>query len=83
MLYRTVLLHYDGLLFIYFFFQSISGDFLVKPSFDEQLQSLAEELESFQSLAEKELSKAARDLGMDAGKTIKLENNNQNGFCLR
>lgn len=55
----------------------------MKPSFDDQLKSYADELEKIQSEAEKELSKAARDLGMDAGKTIKLENNNQNGFCLR
>ncbi|CAH0720022.1 unnamed protein product, partial [Brenthis ino] len=59
------------------------GDFLVKPSFDEQLQSLSEELDKLQNAADKELNKAARDLGMDAGKTIKLENNPQNGFCFR
>ncbi|XP_039754899.1 DNA mismatch repair protein Msh2 [Pararge aegeria] len=59
------------------------GDFLVKPSFDEQLQSLAGELEKLQSSAEKELSKAARDLGLDGGKTIKLEINPQNGFYFR
>nr|XP_049703684.1 DNA mismatch repair protein Msh2 [Helicoverpa armigera] len=59
------------------------GDFLVKPSFDEQLQSLSEQLEQMQSSADKELNKAAKDLGLDAGKTIKLESNPQNGFCLR
>ncbi|PZC73981.1 hypothetical protein B5X24_HaOG208470 [Helicoverpa armigera] len=57
------------------------GDFL--PSFDEQLQSLSEQLEQMQSSADKELNKAAKDLGLDAGKTIKLESNPQNGFCLR
>ncbi|CAB3254772.1 unnamed protein product [Arctia plantaginis] len=59
------------------------GDFLVKPSFDEQLQNLSKELEQLQSSAEKELNKAARDLGLDAGKTIKLESNPQNGFYFR
>ncbi|XP_037296265.1 DNA mismatch repair protein Msh2 [Manduca sexta] len=59
------------------------GDFLVKPTFDEQLQALSEQLEEFQSSAEKELNKAARDLGMEAGKTIKLESNPQNGFYFR
>lgn len=59
------------------------GDFLVKPSFDEQLQNLYEQLEQQQSLAERELNKAAKDLGLDAGKTIKLENNPQHGFCFR
>ncbi|KAM3965060.1 DNA mismatch repair protein spel1 [Aphomia sociella] len=59
------------------------GDFLVKPSFDEQLQALSEQLEKLQSSAEKELNKAARDLGLDAGKSIKLESTPQNGFCFR
>ncbi|CAK1555301.1 unnamed protein product [Leptosia nina] len=59
------------------------GDFLVKPSFDDQLQVLHEQLEKYQISAEKELNKAARDLGLDAKKTIKLENNPQNGFCFR
>ncbi|XP_048485352.1 DNA mismatch repair protein Msh2 [Plutella xylostella] len=59
------------------------GDYLVKPSFDEQLQSLATQLERVQNLADKELSKAARDLGLEAEKTIKLENNSQYGFCFR
>ncbi|XP_063826756.1 DNA mismatch repair protein Msh2 isoform X2 [Ostrinia nubilalis] len=59
------------------------GDFLVKPSFDENLQSLGEQLEQLQSSADKELNKAARDLGLDAGKTVKLETNPQGGFCFR
>ncbi|CAG9133267.1 unnamed protein product [Plutella xylostella] len=59
------------------------GDYLVKPSFDEQLQSLATQLERVQNSADKELSKAARDLGLEAEKTIKLENNSQYGFCFR
>ncbi|KAI8421762.1 hypothetical protein MSG28_009726 [Choristoneura fumiferana] len=59
------------------------GEFLVNPAFDEQLQTLRGELDQLQASAEKELSKAARDLGLDAGKTIKLESNPQNGYCLR
>nr|XP_026489789.1 DNA mismatch repair protein Msh2 [Vanessa tameamea] len=59
------------------------GDYLVKPSFDEQLQSLADQLETLQSSADKELNKAARELGLDAAKTIKLESNPQNGFNFR
>ncbi|VVD05438.1 unnamed protein product [Leptidea sinapis] len=59
------------------------GDFLVKPSFDEQLQQLHTELEKVQSQADKELKKAAKDLGLDARKNIKLENNPQNGFYFR
>ncbi|KAL0830581.1 hypothetical protein ABMA28_002731 [Loxostege sticticalis] len=59
------------------------GDFLVKPSFDENLQNLSEQLEKLQSSADKELNKAARDLGLDAGKTVKLETNPQGEFCFR
>ncbi|KAJ0183288.1 hypothetical protein K1T71_001264 [Dendrolimus kikuchii] len=59
------------------------GDFLVKPSFDELLQSLNGQLNQFMVSAEKELHKAARDLSLEAGKTIKLENNPQNGFYFR
>ncbi|XP_045499149.1 DNA mismatch repair protein Msh2 [Colias croceus] len=59
------------------------GDFLVKPSFDDQLQTLHKELEKIQASADRELNKAANDLGLDAGKTIKLENNPQNGFYFR
>ncbi|XP_047525278.1 DNA mismatch repair protein Msh2 [Pieris napi] len=59
------------------------GDFLVKPSFDEQLQLLHEQLENIQLSAEKELNKAAKDLDMDAKRSIKLENNPQNGFYFR
>ncbi|CAG5028212.1 unnamed protein product [Parnassius apollo] len=59
------------------------GEFLVKPSFDEQLQNLREQLDRLQSMAEKELRAAADNLGLEAGKNIKLENNPQNGFYFR
>lgn len=55
----------------------------MKPSFDENLQNLSEQLEKLQSSADKELNKAARDLGLDAGKTVKLETNPQGEFCFR
>ncbi|XP_059057224.1 DNA mismatch repair protein Msh2 [Achroia grisella] len=59
------------------------GDFLVKPSFDEQLQTLSEQLDQLQSSADKELNKTAKDLDLIAGKSIKLEITPQNGFCFR
>lgn len=59
------------------------GDYLVKSTFDDQLQSLNGQLNKLLSNAEKELKKAARDLGLEAGKSIKMENNAQNGFCFR
>ncbi|GBP45950.1 DNA mismatch repair protein Msh2 [Eumeta japonica] len=59
------------------------GDFLVKASFDEQLESLSERLNELQSTAERELNRAARELNLEAGKSIKLESNPQNGFFFR
>ncbi|XP_026318795.1 DNA mismatch repair protein Msh2 isoform X2 [Hyposmocoma kahamanoa] len=59
------------------------GDFLVKPSFDEQLQNLREQLEELQNSAEKELKKAARDLNLEPGKSIKMESNPATGFHFR
>ncbi|CAH0399806.1 unnamed protein product [Chilo suppressalis] len=59
------------------------GDYLVKPSFDDLLQNLSKQLEQLQSSAERELNKAAKDLGMDAGKIIKLEYNPQAGYHFR
>ncbi|CAH2047203.1 unnamed protein product, partial [Iphiclides podalirius] len=59
------------------------GEFLVKPSFDEQLQNLREQLDNLQSKGEKELRTAASNLDLEAGKSIKLENNPQNGFYFR
>ncbi|XP_061714438.1 DNA mismatch repair protein Msh2 [Cydia pomonella] len=58
------------------------GEFLVNPTFDEQLQALRAELDKLQSAADRELSRAARDLALDAGKTVKLETT-PNGFCFR
>ncbi|XP_045535961.1 DNA mismatch repair protein Msh2 [Papilio machaon] len=59
------------------------GEYLVKASFDEQLQSLRSELDRLQVAAERQLRAAADSLGLDPGKTIKLENNPQNGFYFR
>ncbi|XP_068633954.1 DNA mismatch repair protein Msh2 [Battus philenor] len=59
------------------------GEFLVKPSFDDQLQSLRDELEKIQSMATKELNVVTKNLNLEAGKSIKLESNPQNGFYFR
>ncbi|KPJ19814.1 DNA mismatch repair protein Msh2 [Papilio machaon] len=59
------------------------SEYLVKASFDEQLQSLRSELDRLQVAAERQLRAAADSLGLDPGKTIKLENNPQNGFYFR
>uniref|UniRef100_A0A1S4KUQ0 DNA mismatch repair protein MutS core domain-containing protein n=2 Tax=Ixodes scapularis TaxID=6945 RepID=A0A1S4KUQ0_IXOSC len=60
-----------------------SGDFLVKPDFDDDLQALREELDSLEAKCQGYLDKAARDLGLEAGKTIKLESNKELGFHFR
>ncbi|KPI94021.1 DNA mismatch repair protein spellchecker 1 [Papilio xuthus] len=59
------------------------GEYLVKASFDDQLQSLRGELDRLQTAAERQLRAAADTLGLEPGKTIKLENNPQNGFYFR
>ncbi|KAG0430767.1 hypothetical protein HPB47_022391 [Ixodes persulcatus] len=60
-----------------------SGDFLVKPDFDDDLQALREELDSLEAKCHGYLDKAARDLGLEAGKTIKLESSKDLGFHFR
>lgn len=40
-------------------------------------------MDSFDADIKKSLNKAARDLGLDAGKTIKLESNSQYGYFFR
>ncbi|CAB4031835.1 DNA mismatch repair Msh2 [Paramuricea clavata] len=58
-------------------------EFLIKPSFDEGLQECREKMDELQQKIPRELNKAANELGLEAGKTIKLETNNQFGYYLR
>lgn len=59
------------------------GDFLVKPEFDEELGNLHEELESVKTECESFLRQAAKDLSLEAGKTIKLESSKELGYYFR
>lgn len=59
------------------------GEFLVKPSFDDDLQELYERKEKLEEKIQRQFSNAARDLSMEAGKIIKLEYNDQYGYFLR
>ncbi|XP_038059471.1 DNA mismatch repair protein Msh2-like [Patiria miniata] len=58
-------------------------DFLIKPDFDENLTNLRERMDGLENDIQGLLGKAARDLGLEANKTIKLESNNQLGYFFR
>lgn len=55
----------------------------IMASFAEKLQVLRDEMDDLESQISKILDRAARDLDLEAGKTIKLESTPQLGFFLR
>ena len=58
-------------------------DLCIKASFDEDLQRIRGEMDTLEKSISKELDKAARELGLEAGKVIKLESTPQLGWFLR
>lgn len=58
-------------------------EYLIKASFDEGLQECREKMDEILEQIPIELNKAARDLGLEAGKSVKLESNNQYGYFFR
>lgn len=59
------------------------GDFMVKADFDDDLKEHKSNMEEVEEKLNRQLHKAADDLSMDAGKTIKLESNQLNGYYFR
>jgi len=58
-------------------------EYLIKASFDEGLQECREKMDEILEQIPIELNKAARDMALEAGKSIKLESNNQYGYFFR
>lgn len=58
-------------------------EYLIRSEFDEALQECKANMDDVTSQFASVLNKAARELGLEAGKTIKLENNAQLGHYLR
>nr|XP_050846789.1 DNA mismatch repair protein Msh2 isoform X1 [Vespula vulgaris] len=59
------------------------GDFLVRPDFDDELKELKEEMDEMEEKVQSQLSKVADDLGLESGKSLKLETNQQFGYYFR
>lgn len=58
-------------------------EFLIRSDFDDNLMELRQRIEGLEESIRGELARAARDLGLEAGKTIKLESSAQLGYFFR
>ena len=59
------------------------GDFLVRPEFDKELEELKNTMNETEEKIQAQSSKVANDLSIEAGKTLKLESNQQFGYYFR
>ncbi|CAH1799861.1 unnamed protein product [Owenia fusiformis] len=58
-------------------------EFLIRPDFDENLTELREKIDETESGIKAQLNKAARDLGLEPHKVLKLECNSMLGYFFR
>ncbi|XP_071527563.1 DNA mismatch repair protein Msh2 [Panulirus ornatus] len=63
--------------------QANQGEYVIKPDFDDTLGELRETMNNLEADIQSQLRRAANDLGLDAGKSIKLESNTQLGYFFR
>ncbi|XP_063233573.1 DNA mismatch repair protein Msh2 [Bacillus rossius redtenbacheri] len=59
------------------------GEFLVKASFDEDLQEMRSNMDSLEERIRQQHVRVAAELAMEPGKTLKLESSSQLGYFLR
>ncbi|XP_039452393.1 DNA mismatch repair protein spellchecker 1 [Culex pipiens pallens] len=59
------------------------GEYLVKPTFDDQLKEFKQQMDEVESKMKRLLTKVADDLGLDAGSSIKLDFVGHHGFHFR
>ena len=63
--------------------EAAKQNYIIKPEFDESLQECADAMDQLNSQTADELEKAARDLGLVAEKTLKLDYGPQHGYYFR
>ncbi|XP_002740239.1 DNA mismatch repair protein Msh2 [Saccoglossus kowalevskii] len=58
-------------------------EFVIKPDFDPDLQTLREKINDLEDEIKSQLKKASTDLNVEANKVLKLESNSQLGYFFR
>lgn len=60
-----------------------SGEYMVKPNSDEDIARVSLDINNIMAQARRQLSAVASDLGLEAGKGVKLETDPERGFAFR